>query len=334
MTNIATVENQNPKVAPTLTLGRMTPEVLHQWERACKEYFRVRHVTVGKQVESVLSQLQDLHIADWAEVNESDLVALKFPEFMTRLRNEFLKRDWDRKIKLSMLASKQGERPFAEWAYEVQTHNTLLHGRPYHFSDEALRETLENNMDPGLKLRIRRMAKDVESPTPLRDWIETVKAEDEYVVRERKEVKEMVKEMAKRMYVEQKGPELRTMKNPGSGRPLGSKGPGGSTSTATGQQPPSSSVLPKLTPVERSLLFEHQGCFKCRKLYVDHKGADCPNGFPALGSYRPLTAELAEAVIVTVAYTTIARLFFFILLSPTLHSHSWILSPFLSYLFT
>ena len=154
MTNIATVKNQNPKVVPTLTPGRMTLEVLHQWERACKEYFRVRHVTVGKQVESVLLRLQDLHIADWAEANESDLVALKFPEFMTRLWNKFLERDWDRKIKLLMLASKQGERPFAEWAYEMQTHNALLCGCPYHFSDEALHETLENNMDPGLELRI------------------------------------------------------------------------------------------------------------------------------------------------------------------------------------
>ena len=87
-------------------------------------------------------------------------------------------------------------------------------------------------------------------PTPLWDWIKTVKAEDEYVVQERKEAKEMVKEMAKRMYVEQKGPELRTMKNPGLGRPLGPKGPGGSTGTTTGQRPPSSSVLSKLTPVE------------------------------------------------------------------------------------
>ena len=39
-------------------------------------------------------------------------------------------------------------------------------------------------------------------------------------------------------------------------------------------------------------------------------------------------------VIVTVAYATIAQLFFFILLSPTLHSHSLTLPLFLSYLFT
>ena len=109
MANTATVKNQNPKVVPTLIPGRITLEILYQWERACKEYFRVKHITVAKQVESILLQLQDLHVADWAEVNEGVLMALKFPEFMARLWNEFLKRDWDRKIKLLMLVLKQGD---------------------------------------------------------------------------------------------------------------------------------------------------------------------------------------------------------------------------------
>jgi hypothetical protein len=54
--------------------------------------------------------------------------------------------------------------------------------------------------------------------------------------------------------------------------------------------------LPKLTPTERSIIFNHQGCFKCRQLYVDHKGANCPNGFPSPVGYRALTVEQAEAV--------------------------------------
>ena len=193
MPNTATVESSNPKVPPTLTAGRVTPEVLHQWERACKEYFRVKGVTQKKKVESVLSRLRDLHIADWAEANEANLVQLDFSEFMERLRGQVLEKDWDRKIKLAMLASKQGDHPFHEWAYEMQTRNALLRGRPYHFVDNALRETLENNMDQGLELRVRRLA--IEATVALRDWIETVKTEDEFVSREQKEAKEMAKEM-------------------------------------------------------------------------------------------------------------------------------------------
>ena len=155
MSSVATVENHNPKAAPTLTAGKVTPEALHQWERACKEYFRLKKVEADKQVESILSRLLDFRIADWAEANEAALIALTFPKFMEKLRGEALEKDWDRKIKLSMLTSRQGDRPFHEWAYEMQTRNALLRGRPHHFDDESLRENLENNMDQGLELRTR-----------------------------------------------------------------------------------------------------------------------------------------------------------------------------------
>ena len=290
MSSAASVESHNPKIAPTLTPGKVTPEVLHQWERACKEFFRIKGIAKENQVESVLSRLQDLRTADWVEANEAVLTALAFPDFMERLRGEVLERDWDRKIKLSVLASKQGERPFHEWANGMQTRNALLRGRPHHFNDEALREVLENNMDTGLELRIRRIA--LATTVPLREWIETVRVEDEFLAGERKETKEMARKMARKILAEQR--TLRGITNIASGstRPVGVGGP----NNPAAQRPLPTAALPKLTPVERMILFDHQGCFKCRQLYVDHKGADCPNGFPAPGSYKPLTTAYAEAV--------------------------------------
>ena len=99
---------------------------------------------------------------------------------MDKLREEALEKDWYRKIKLAMLASKQGERPFHEWAYRMQPRNALLRGRPHHFSDEVLCETLQNNMDQGLELRVRR--------------IEAVKMKDECVAREREVLREVARE--------------------------------------------------------------------------------------------------------------------------------------------
>ena len=75
------------------------------------------------------------------------LKLLDFASFMEKLRDKALEKDWDQKIKLSMLASKQGECLFYEWAYEMQTHNALLCGCACHFSKEALCEMLENNID-------------------------------------------------------------------------------------------------------------------------------------------------------------------------------------------
>ena len=285
MSASATVEDHNLKVAPTLTPGKITPEVLHRWERSCKEYFRVKNVSEKKKVESVLSRLQDFRIADWAEANEATLVALNFKAFMDELRGEALEKDWDRKIKLSILASKQEERPFHEWAYEILNRNALLRGRPHHFSDGSLRETLENNMDQGLELRARKIV--LEAEASLRDWIEAVKAEGEFVAREREMAKEVARELYRR---ELKG----AAKSTSSGRTMGTRVD--NTVAAMPRSTASSSALPKLTPSERSLIFDHQGCFKCRQLYVDHKGANCPNGFPPASTYKTLTAEYAEAV--------------------------------------
>ena len=273
MPQLATVEDANPKIAPTLMPGKITPEILHRWEKSCKEYFRIKNIAESKKVESILSRLQDLRIADWAEANETILKVLEFSEFMDRLKERALEKDWDRKIKLSMLWSKQGGRPFHEWAYELQTRNALLRGRPCHFSEEALREVLQNGMDQSLELRIRRLEE-----ASLYEWIEAVRLEDEFVTRER--------EMYRR---EQGGPRSIT-----NARVMGTRIE--NTAPTTQRQVTNSAVLPKLTPAERAIIFDHQGCFKCRRLYVDHKGANCPNGFPAPGSYKALTPEYAEAV--------------------------------------
>ena len=248
MSGTASVEDQNPKVAPVLTLGKVTPEILHRWERACKEYFRVKSVSEKKKVESVLSRLQDFRIADWAEANEGMLRALDFAAFMVKLREEVLEKDWDRKIKLSILASKQGERPFDKWVYLLQTRNALLRGRACHFDDGALRETLENNMDQGLELRMRRVV--VADDVSLRGWIEAVKVEDEFMVRERGVAKEMAREMFR---TEQQ----RSVRGGGGvGRPVVSAGLRSAVGSGSGstQRPALASMngppLPKLTPAE------------------------------------------------------------------------------------
>lgn len=282
--SLASVEDRNPKMAPTLTPGKIIPETLLRWERACKEFFRVKRIDENKKVESILSRLQDVRIANWAEANEATLKALEFPAFMEKLRERALEKDWDRKIKLSILALKQGERPFHEWAYEIQIRNALLRNRPSHFSDKALRETLENDMDPGLELRVRRAA--VANDAPLREWTEKVEIEDELMVREREITKEMVKELYRK--------ERRMGRNPNNRRAMGTR----IENTVPTQRVTNTSfyAVPKLTPAERAIIFDHQGCFKCRQLYVYHKGENCPNGFPAPGSYKPLTNEYAEAV--------------------------------------
>jgi len=101
-------------------------------------------------------------------------------------------KDWDRKIKLSMLASKQGERLFTEWVYELINRNTLLRGWACHFTNEALRELFANNMDQGLKLHSQRIISGLTEEAMIRDWIEAVKEEDEFMMRECAMAREVV----------------------------------------------------------------------------------------------------------------------------------------------
>ena len=212
MLPLATVEVRNPKVPPALTPGKVTPEILYRWERSCKEHFRAENVAEEEKVKSVLFRLQDLRIGCWVDDNETTLKALDFATFMNKLREEVLRKGWDREIKLAIQRSRQGERPFYQWAYEMRARNALLRGRPCHFSDEALREVLEINMDEDLELRMRRVAA---GEVSLWEWIEAVK-EEEFVTR-RREAAAMA--MAREIY----GREQRGVKSSGSGRAMGKR---------------------------------------------------------------------------------------------------------------
>ena len=51
-------------------------------------------------------------------------------------------------------------------------------------------------------------------------------------------------------------------------------------------------ALLKLMEVERSLLFDNEGCLKCRRFFVKHRSSNCPNGFPSGLNYKPLTTGM------------------------------------------
>jgi hypothetical protein len=58
----------------------------------------------------------------------------------------------------------------------------------------------------------------------------------------------------------------------------------------------SCSVLPKLSSVERQLLYDNEGCLKCRRIFVQHRSAACPNDFPDATNYKPLTQSFVNLI--------------------------------------
>jgi len=53
--------------------------------------------------------------------------------------------------------------------------------------------------------------------------------------------------------------------------------------------------LPRLTDSERSLLFDNEGCLKCRRFFAKHRATNCPNDFLSPGTYKTLTTEDVNA---------------------------------------
>ena len=58
----------------------------------------------------------------------------------------------------------------------------------------------------------------------------------------------------------------------------------------------SHSVLPKLSSVKRQLLYDNEGCLKCRRVFVQHRSAACPNDFPDTTNYKPLTQSFVNLI--------------------------------------
>jgi hypothetical protein len=54
--------------------------------------------------------------------------------------------------------------------------------------------------------------------------------------------------------------------------------------------------LPKLTPVEHQLLYDNDGCLKCHRFFVPHCSTDCPNDFPNVSNYKPLTQSFVDLI--------------------------------------
>ena len=235
-----------------------------------------------KQVESVLVGLQDFHIAGWARANAAELKTLKFSEFMEKLCEETLEENWDRAIMLEIHDSKQRERPFSDWVHHLQNCNALLQGREeYHYDDASLRLTLKKNMAVDLEEQVRRL--EIPQGTRFKDWAEKVKKEDKVRLRDDEKAEKRLVEMARKMHKnEQRVVEAKKNTYP--------------PRTTLAPRNMNSKPLPKLMPSERNIILNHQGCFKCRRLYIDHIGANCPNDFPPAESYKLLTVEHAEAV--------------------------------------
>lgn len=248
------------KIPPTLTKGKITPQVLHRWERGCLNYFRHKKIKKTDQVEDILFKIKDLRLSCWINANESDLKEKSFADFMADLRGEALGSNWARSLRTEIFRTRQDGRVFFDWVCETESKNAMLVPVPSaHISNERLRDHFEANMNYALSQRCQRNS--IISITDYREWTKAVKQEDELL----------------QQYLE----NLRSASlNIIATKKARNSSSSSSTSTASTPNPSAVFRLPKLSEKEKKIFTDHDGCFKCRHPYAGHRSLKCPNGFP------------------------------------------------------
>lgn len=267
---------------PILSDGDLTPKALLTFEEDCNSYFLNAKggVADDHKVLRILNSFRDVHVRNWITTDRAGLTALTFENFMKRLRTEFLPPNWEDKVRSRILGSKmpRNER-FIQWARSLQAENYVLRGTTSHLPDDRLRDTLEANVDLDLRL----LAADIDPATraSLTDWMNAIEKLDAKRKLDLKRHRELLSD------------ELHHAKRQNT-RPSSSYTSQNVNPSAA--QPRQQQRLPPLTPEERSLLRENDGCFKCRRFFQEHRTASCPNGFPPGDSYKSLSVEdLARA---------------------------------------
>lgn len=173
---LARVEQQAANKPPSLTAGEISPEVFRAWEMGCRQFFMHKEIPEGEMVKKVAWGMQEPIIQDWYLNDQDRFNKLSFADYIKEVRAYWLPADWADSVRQKMLLSTQGQKPFNEWAVEVQSKNTLLRDSTSHLNDTNLKYHLESHMHPDLAAEY---CTEQITETDLRKWIEKVRLLDE-----------------------------------------------------------------------------------------------------------------------------------------------------------
>ncbi|KIM88189.1 hypothetical protein PILCRDRAFT_3223 [Piloderma croceum F 1598] len=259
---LATVEWEAPTKVPILNAGNITPDVMREYEDDCINFFDAKEIPADKQV----------------------LLALTFEEFMVEFRVNYLEEDWESTTRCQLLAMTQGNQSFRNYAVALQAKNSLLINMPSYLQKDKLRHQIEARIDA--KLAKKCDAEKLNNIVDFKKWLADVRRLNENIRSDRLELENVMKinrDMnCRNNYLAEPS---RCSNIPNTTTPSSSAA--NPSNAATSSSTPR--YAPCLTELERQLLMDNEGCFKCRKPFADHRSKDCPNNFPNGVGYRPLT---------------------------------------------
>ncbi|KAJ3567660.1 hypothetical protein NP233_g6218 [Leucocoprinus birnbaumii] len=120
---------------PEMPESKITPLLLLEYQRIVEDHAaRLRHPPCG-----------------WQGASQSSK-GLTFIEFVDLMRERFLEKDWDTKLRLEIREMKMGNTErFMDWLQPMLSKNHCLQGTKSHFDDSSLIENVDTNICPALR---------------------------------------------------------------------------------------------------------------------------------------------------------------------------------------
>lgn len=191
---------------------------------------------------------------------------------MTELCETFLPSNWDKDTLRQILAARMSlDQTFNSFGTDIVTANSLLDGGPHYLTKDHVKEQIFNNLTEDLREKLEEDATELAAlnKLELQKWLNAISEID---IKMTKAVKRSAKRVALELEKEEKK-KSRSLTGP-------SRTANTSANTSTNSDKcgtpyvqnkfKAHGKLPPLTEEERTLLYEHRGCFKCRRLYASH----------------------------------------------------------------
>jgi hypothetical protein len=225
------------------------------------------HKSIAKenQVARIINNFDSAEITNWASNNQDLLTSGSFAEFIVKLKKKFLLHNWEDDL-VQCQISTQGQTSFEKWVNNVRKANSELGAASsaYFIKDSAFRRHIIPRLTPELccaydtqNVRVNDGTKgSLDAIADLEAWLERINILD--------------------LDLQARRVELQALQTkPKSMRPTTTNFTQNITPNG-GTQSLNTTIVPKLTPEERSLLMTHQGCLKCRCFYAGHFTDKCP----------------------------------------------------------
>jgi hypothetical protein len=222
--------------------------------------------------------------------NRPHLQGLTFEEFIVEFRENYLDEDWEDVTHRELLNISQGLQTFWDFAVKLQAKNSLLASTDSHLDDDKLRHQMEACMDERLSRKCA--AERTNKIADFKKWMTEVKRIDDALRADRKEFENIARQ------TREAGRRANVLGDPSrrhnSMPPMATPNTGAS-SPRTPRVVDDRPRTPRLTDAERKLIFDNEGCLKCRRFFAGHRSANCNNDFPDPTTYRTLTQADVDA---------------------------------------